>query len=273
MGIACVFPLLLSAAWLLRPRICQIKEIGRGRWWFAIGVVGIALVLTDGRESIGATVLGIVLIAFWSGKLKRLALPGIAMALILFLMPAVQAHIADTLTFKEGSAEYHLGFLESGWNEAPKLIVGRGLGEAGGWAFSLAGVNSDVGENSYFELMAQAGLLSVVLMVGFLVAASKQALWYSKRVHERLISAALVAVAANIAVRCAFAIFSGSLFGVIPMASFLFFCGAAFTTLQRAGLKQGLVLREIYFSKDGTGARIRDRAVALPVGRIVRVVQ
>jgi len=53
--------------------------------------------------------------------------------------------------------------------------------------------------------------------------------------------------------------FSPSLFGVVPMASFLFLCGAAFTSMQRMGLRPGLVLRPV---------RKVDRALAPAYGYI-----
>ncbi len=253
MGIACVFPLLLCLAWLLQEKNSALGA-KRRRWWMALTAIGVGLLLTNGRESIAATLLGLVLLAAWAGKAKSLVVPALVAVTAVLTIPSVWGHIMDTVTFREGSAQYHLGYLQSGWNEAPKLMVGKGLGEAGGWGASLAGVESDVGENSYFELMGQAGLLSVVLLVGFLVAIHKQARWFSGRIPDKLIAAALAATAANIAGRLVMAVFSPSFFAVIPMASFFFLCGAMFTTLQRLGLKPGMVFRPAaLYARDGLG--------------------
>lgn len=254
MGISCVFPLLLSAAWLLRDKH---GKAGRSRrsWWIAFLVVGIALLLTNGRESIAVVLLGVMLLASWSGKAGSLIVPAAIAATAVLAIPAVWQHITDTVTFQEGSASTHLELLQSSWKSAPKLLLGKGLGEAGGWAASLAGVESEVGENTYFELMGQTGLLSVVLLVGFLAAMYKQARWSAKRIPDRLISAALAAAAANVAGRLVMAMFSPSFFAVIPMASFFFVCGAGFTTIERLGLKPGMVFRSALVY--GTGNRQR----------------
>jgi hypothetical protein len=203
-------------------------------------------------------VLGAALLVWWSGKAKEFVAPAVFVVVMLLLIPQVWTNLVDTVTFREDSAAEHLQFLQSGWNEAPKLLVGKGLGESGGWAYSLAGVESEVGENSYFELMGQAGLLSVIFLAGFLIAGCWWALWYARKIPDRLISAAMFAAAANIASRAVLAMFSPSLFGVVPMASFLFFCGAAFTSMQRVGLRPGLVLRPV---------RKVDPAAALAYGR------
>ncbi|MGC2697142.1 MAG: hypothetical protein WA738_15255 [Candidatus Angelobacter sp.] len=245
MAISCVFPLLLCAAWLLNDKN-SIAALSRRKWWIAFTVVGIGLFLTNGRESIAVAVLGVLLLAHWAGKASSLIIPTVVAAVAVLAIPAVWAHITDTVTFQEGSASSHLAFLQSGWESAPKLLMGKGLGEAGGWAGSLAGVESDVGENSYFELMGQAGLLSVFLLVGFLVAMYKHARWCSQRIPDRVISAVLAAAAANIAGRIVMAVFSPSFFAVIPMASFFFLCGATFTTIQRLGLKPGTVFRPAF---------------------------
>ena len=256
MGIACVFPLLLCLAWLLQDKNFA-SSAKRRRWWMALIAIGIGLLLTNGRESIAATLLGLVLLASWAGKAKSLVVPALVVVTAVLTIPSVWGLIMDTVTFREGSASTHLQFLQSGWESAPKLLMGKGLGEAGGWAGSLAGVESDVGENSYFELMGQAGLLSVVLLVGFLVAIHKQARWFAKRIPDKLISAALVATAANIAGRLVMAVFSPSFFAVIPMASFFFLCGAMFTTLQRLGLKPGMVFRPAALYARGGFGRLR----------------
>ena len=211
-----------------------------------MSVIGVGLLLTNGRESIAVALLGAVLLASWAGKANSLILPAIAAGVAIIAIPEVWAHINDTVTFQEGSASTHLAFLHSGWENAPRLLMGKGLGEAGGWAGSLAGVESDVGENSYFELMGQAGLPSVLLLLGFLAGVYRQARWFSQRVPDKLLSAVLAAAAANIAGRIVMAVFSPSFFAVIPMASFFFLCGATFTTIQRLGLKPGMVFRPVF---------------------------
>ncbi|HEY7404735.1 MAG TPA: hypothetical protein VIB39_14520 [Candidatus Angelobacter sp.] len=245
MGIACVFPLLLCLAWLLWRK--RNGDAGKSnlKWILAAAVLSLALLLTIGRESIGAALLGAALLVWWSGKAKGFVAAGVVAVFMLMLLPQFWTNFVDTVTFRESSAAEHLQFLQSGWNEAPKLLAGKGLGEAGGWAYSLAGVESEVGENSYFELMSQAGLLAVIFLVGFLIASGSWALWYARKIPDPLISAALYAAAANIAARAVLAMFSPSLFGVVPMASFLFLCGAAFTSMQKMGLRPGLVLRPV----------------------------
>ncbi len=245
MGIACVFPLLLCMAWLLWRKRNLDDRKSRLKWLLAATILSAALLLTIGRESIGAAVLGAALLVWWSGKAKEFAAPAVFAVFMLMLVPQFWTNLVDTVTFRESSAAEHLQFLQTGWDQGPKLIAGKGLGESGGWAYSLAGVESEVGENSYFELMGQAGLLAVIFLAGFLIAGSRWALWYARKVPDRLISAAMFAAAANIAARAVLAMFSPSLFGVVPMASFLFLCGAAFTSMQRMGLRPGLVLRPV----------------------------
>lgn len=251
MGIASVFPLLLCIAWLCRkgPRAGSSFL-----WWLAAGLIAAALLLTVGRESIGAAVLGTALLTWWSGRSRRLAVPIVATVIALLLLPQVWAYISATLTFQEGSAATHLRFLYSGWNQLPKMLLGKGLGEAGGWAFSLAGVQSEVGESSYFDLMAQTGVLSVILLLGFLLTTARAAFALAKKFPEPLISATLLAVAAHLVSRSALAIFSPSLFGVVPLASFFFLCGAAFTTLQHMAAQPRIVARRVLVLRPDTGS-------------------
>ncbi|HKV95670.1 MAG TPA: hypothetical protein VJW20_24205 [Candidatus Angelobacter sp.] len=242
MGIACVFPLLVCAAYLFGG----FSGFKRRKWWIACWIIAIALLLTNGRESIAVALLGIALVGLWTGKAKSLLIPAILAAIVVLSIPAVWSHITDTVTFKEGSASTHLQVLYSGWESAPKLLIGKGLGEEGGWAKSLAGVDSEVGEDSYFELMGQAGLMSVLLLVGFLFALHKQGLWFAKKIPDKFISAVFLAVAANIIGRIIMAVFSPSIFAVVPMASFFFACGTSFTTMDRLGLRPGRVFRRVF---------------------------
>jgi hypothetical protein len=204
-----------------------------------------ALILTIGRESIGATGLGVLVLFWFEEKLRHSALPLIMVGVALLLLPQVWTYVADTINFREASAATHLRYLYSGWQQLPDMLVGKGLGEAGGWAFSLAGVQSEVGENSYFELMSQTGILSVVLMAGFLFTLIRSALYYSRKFSDPLISAAFVAAASHILARCLAGTFSPSLFAVIPLASFFFFCGAGFTAVQRAVANPVVVAKRI----------------------------
>lgn len=245
MGIACVFPLLLCVAWLLGRKRGDLVRKSRLQWFLAVVILSVTLLLTIGRESIGVVLFGAALLVWWAGKTKNLVMPAVFATILLMLTPQARSNFVDTVTFRESSAAEHLQFLQSGWNAAPELLLGKGLGESGGWAYSLAGVESEVGENSYLELMSQAGLLAVVLLAGFLIFSCRRSLWYAKRVHDPLMAAAFYAVAANIAARAVMAMFSPSLFGVIPMASFFFLCGAAFTSMQRVGLRPGLVLCQV----------------------------
>ncbi|HET9364575.1 MAG TPA: hypothetical protein VFP71_06225, partial [Candidatus Angelobacter sp.] len=67
MGIACVFPLLLCVAWLFHKKPGEDPR-QRRMWWVAGIIIAVALVLTIGRESIGAAALGLVLLTWWCGK-------------------------------------------------------------------------------------------------------------------------------------------------------------------------------------------------------------
>lgn len=243
MGISCVFPLLVCAAYLFAGFMSGFK---RRKWWIACWIIAIALLLTNGRESIAVALLGTALLGLWTEKARSLMIPGALAAMVVLSIPAVWSHITDTFTFKEGSASTHLQFLYSGWESAPKLLMGKGLGEEGGWAKSLAGVDSEVGEDSYFELMGQAGLMSVLLLVGFLLAIYKKARWFAKRIPDGFISAVFWAIAANIVGRIIMAVFSPSIFAVVPMASFFFACGTLFTAMDRIGLRPGRAFRRVF---------------------------
>jgi hypothetical protein len=257
MGIASVFPFLVCVAWLLHNSKMRNAAGGRIVWQLTAVVIGVALVLTIGRESIGAAALGVLALLFWCGRLRQTLFVVVLACVALLFLPQVWKYVSDTVTFREASAATHLRFLHTGWEEIPSMVAGKGLGEAGGWAFSLAGVKSDVGENSYFELMSQTGLLSVILLVLFLFGVARAGLGYSYRFYDPLISAAFLAAAAHIFARCLAGIFSPSLFGVIPLASFFFFCGAGFTAVQRATAKPVAVARRVLIlkSKDGIHPR------------------
>jgi hypothetical protein len=248
MGIASVFPLLLCAAWGMRRggQRCASRLCGA-----AGALIAAALLLTIARESIAAAAFGLVLVAVWSGQARRVAVPLLAALAGLLLLPRTWEYVASTLTFQESSAALHLQFLEVGWKRLPTLLAGKGLGEAGGWAFSLAGVESEVGENSYLELMSQTGLLSVLLFCGFLGALGRQCWNLAEQLPEAWIAGGLLAAAAHILARCLAGMFSPSLFGVVPLASFFFFCGAAPGAVQRARhspflrARRVLVLRQL----------------------------
>ena len=93
-------------------------------------------------------------------------------------------------------------------------------------------------------------------------------LWYARRIPDKLVSAALLAAAANIAARAVMAVFSPSLFGVVPMASFLFFCGVAMTTMQRIGLRPGVALRPVRKMDPGKDFAYGQGIPALAVRRL-----
>jgi hypothetical protein len=249
MGIASVFPLLICVAWLARGRTAIPAHNYRIHLWTSIAVIGAALLLTIGRESIGTAVLGVVLLLWWSGKLSRMAIIVFGLALAMLLAPKIWSDAAATLTFREGSAATHLSLLESSWKKLPEMVWGMGLGEAGGWAFSLGGVDSGIGESSYFDLMAQTGMLSAVLLIGFLLSSAKLGLEHCRRLGDPLIASAFAAAAAHIVARSLLAVFSPSLFAVIPLASFFFFCGAGFTVMQRLQLRPTLVARRVLVLK------------------------
>lgn len=241
MGIAGVFPLLFCVAWLLR----NSKSGRRWIWQISAVAIGVALLLTLGRESIGAAVVSCILLLWWAGKFRGYVSAVAVVALLLLMLPQIWSFGAQTLSFREESSATHLNFLAEGWRQIPKMLVGKGLGEAGGWAYSLAGVQSDTGESSYFDLMAQTGLASVVLLLGFLFSTARQAFRESRKIFDPLITAALTAATAHIIGRSLMAVFSPSLFGVVPLASFFFFCGVVFTTLQRTRLQSTRPARRV----------------------------
>jgi hypothetical protein len=243
MGIASVFPLLICLAWTLRNPKSQLRWV----WRAGAIVTGVALLLTLGRESIGAAVVSYALLLWWAGKFRGYVSALGVLALILLMLPQIWSFGAQTLSFREESSATHLNFLVEGWRQIPQMLVGKGLGEAGGWAYSLAGVHSDTGESSYFDLMAQTGLASVLLLLGFLLSTAQRAFRESKKIFDPLISVALFASTAHLLGRSLMAVFSPSLFGVVPLASFFFFCGAAFTALQRARLAPTLSARRVLF--------------------------
>lgn len=245
MGIASVFPLLLCLALRFTERP-QANAAGFRAWlWAATGVIGLALCLTIGRESIGAAGLGALLLLWWSGRYQRAVVPALVVFGVLMVVPQVSSYIAQTVSFRESSAATHLRFLKNGWKEAPTLILGKGLGEAGGWAFSLADVRTDIGESSYFDLMAQTGFLSVLLLLGFLFSLARTALRQSRMFPDPLISAAFLAAAAHLVARSVMGVFSPSLFAVIPLASFFFLCGAALTAIGRLRQNPHLAARRV----------------------------
>ncbi len=249
MGIASVFPFLVCVAWLLRnPRLARVTG-SRVVWQLAAVVIATALLLTIGRESMGAAALGVFALLAGRGKLWQTAATAVVLGAGFLCLPQLWGYVMDTVTFREASAATHLRFLYSGWEQIPGMLFGKGLGEAGGWAFSLAGVKSEVGENSYFELMSQTGVLSAVLLLLFLLGLAKQGLEYSRKFPDPLISAVFQAAAAHIFARALMGIFSPSLFGVIPLASFFFFCGAGFTALQRSAAHPAAVARRVLVLK------------------------
>ena len=249
MGIASVFPFLVCMAWLLRNSRLPRTIPRRAAWQLAAVVIALGLVLTIGRESIAAAALGVLALLCWHGKVRQTMAAAALLCVALLFLPQVAKFVSDTVTFRESSAATHLRFLYNGWREIPQMLAGKGLGEAGGWAFSLADVKSDVGENSYFELMSQTGLLSVILLVLFLFGLAKTGLEYSRKFHDPLLSPVFLAVAAHIFARCLSGIFSPSLFGVIPLASFFFLCGAGFTAAQRTMANPVAVARRVLILK------------------------
>jgi hypothetical protein len=262
MGIASVFPVLVCAARLLRKQSTSLSAKPRRYWWIALAVMVIALSLTIGRESIGAAAIGAFLLLWWSGKLERIAVPVAGVLVLLFFLPQIWSGVTATITFREGSAATHLRFLQTGWERLPQMIWGKGLGEAGGWAVSLAGVDNGIGESSYFDLMAQTGVLSVVLLTGFLFATARLAFRHSRQLGDPLLSSAFAAASAHTIARCVMAVFSPSLFAVVPLASFFFLCGAAFTIMQRLQLKPHLVAHRVLMLRPAADTPLRSEVGA-----------
>jgi hypothetical protein len=260
MGIASVFPLLLGLAVGLRDRPLAGGHGFRWRLWIPVALVAAALLLTLGRESIAAAGLGVLVLLWWSGQFRRALVPALLAFVSVLCLPQLWTYAAQTISFRESSAALHLRFLRSGWKQIPNLLLGKGLGEAGGWAFSLAGVQTAVGESSYFDLMAQTGVLSVVLLSGFLIALAQTARKRSCAFPDPLISAALLAAAAHVLARSVVAIFSPSLFDVVPLASFFFLCGAAFTALDRGVARPALAARRVLILRSAETPHHGDRS-------------
>jgi hypothetical protein len=227
MALASVFPLVLGVAYWL-PRKYDNSSIPL--WIKASAIfIGLALLLTLGRESIVVALCSLLLVSHLRKKASTTFLLAGSGAMLVLLLPFVAGTIWQSLTFQEDTAATHLSFFTQNFAETSKFLLGRGLGEAGGWAFSLAGIESSVGESSYYELMAQTGMLSVLLMVGFLSSIAARAFRLSELVPERLSAAAMIAIAATIVCRMAGAFFSPSLFAFIPMAILYYIAGAAFS--------------------------------------------
>src|SRR5262245_13909602 len=100
MGIASGFSLLVCTAAYLRRSFSQNVR----NFWLPPGaIIAVALVLTIGRESIGAAGFG-VLVLFWlEGKLRHSALPLIMVGVAFLLLPQVWNYVADTINFREAS--------------------------------------------------------------------------------------------------------------------------------------------------------------------------
>lgn len=255
LGLASVFPLLLGLALVSRNRPRAISPGSRWLLWAATTVIAIGLLLTIGRESIAAAILGALALLWWTGQLRRALAPALMVLVVLSLTPQVWHYVDQTITFKESSAAMHLNLLQSGWKQIPNLLLGKGLGEAGVWALSIAGAHPDTGENSYLELMEQTGILGVVLLCGFLFTLARSALQRSRTFPDPLISCALLAAAAHILARSATAVFSPSLFGVVPLASFFFLCGALFTTIDHVTARPHVTARRILILRQVEAAR------------------
>jgi hypothetical protein len=104
-----------------------------------------------------------------------------------------------------------------------QYLLGRGIGQAGGYA-NLEGVSAEgVGENSYMALMGQVGLLSVVLFLGFL-GSTVVTLARGATAQQNILAAALAAALFG---RCCGALFSESIFGFTGTAPLFLFAGLA----------------------------------------------
>jgi hypothetical protein len=254
MGIATVLPLLVAAGMWIRPR--QDTSPVAMRWKISASIMMVALLLTIGRESIAAAIGGILLIAWFRDRLSGLLVPASLCVAILLSSAELLTNLWQTVTFQESSAATHLDFLQANLGLTGELWMGKGLGEAGGWAVSLMGVESQVGESSYFELMAQTGIVSVVLMLGFLIAITMRTFRLAARISEPLMQSFCLALSVSLMVRMVLTLMSPSLFAVVPMASLFFLAGAAFTAIPspiEVTARRVLVLQQVPASVEAAG--------------------
>jgi hypothetical protein len=205
--------------------VAALVASGRRRWLPLLVLFMGALALSVHRESILATLLALGLLA-WIRRDQHARLGSIALWVVfggLVLSTLGSELLTNTVTGQESSASVRTQFMQEAVENLDQYWLGRGIGQAGGYA-NLEGVSAEgVGENSYMALMGQAGILSVLLFVGFFGTAIV-ALARGATTHQNLLAAALAAALFG---RCCGALFSESIFGFTGTAPLFLFAGLA----------------------------------------------
>ena len=226
LGQASVVPIVYVAA---------LVASGRRRWLPLLTLFMGTLALSVHRESILATLLALGLLT-WTRRDQHARLGSLALWVLfggLVLGALGSELLTNTLTGQESSASVRTQFLEDAVENLDQYWLGRGIGQAGGFAVGEGIQAEGVGENSYMALIGQAGLLSLVLFLGFLATAIA-ALRRGTMGHDSLFAAA---IAAALFGRCCGALFSESLFGFTGTAPLFLFAGLAMRTVTFAALE------------------------------------
>jgi hypothetical protein len=205
--------------------VAALVASGRRRWLPLLALFMGALALSVHRESIFATLLALGLLAWirreHHARIGSLALWAIFGGLVLSTLGSEL--LTNTVTGQESSASVRTQFMQEAIENLDQYLLGRGIGQAGGYAH-LEGVSAEgVGENSYMALMGQAGLLSVLLFLGFL-GATVVTLVRGATAQQNILAAALAAALFG---RACGALFSESIFGFTGTAPLFLFAGLA----------------------------------------------
>ncbi|MCA2966818.1 MAG: hypothetical protein ACK58M_18140 [Acidobacteriota bacterium] len=209
--------------------VASLAASGRRRWLPLLTLFMSALALSIHRESILATLLALGLLT-WIRRDHNARLGSFALSLLFgtLIFTTLGAElITNTLTGQESSASVRTQFLEEAIDNLDQYWFGRGIGQAGGFAIGEGVQAEGVGENSYMALMGQTGLLSLLLLLGFLAAAILT-LTRGAAATGSLLAAA---IAAALFGRGCGALFSESLFGFTGTAPLFLFAGLALRTI------------------------------------------
>lgn len=209
--------------------VAALVASGRRQWLPLLALFMGALALSVHRESIFATLLALGLLA-WIRRDHHARIGSVALWLLfggLVLSTLGSELLTNTVTGQESSASVRTQFLQEAAENLDQYWLGRGIGQAGGFASGEGVVAEGVGENSYMALMGQAGLLSVLLFLGFLGST----VFTLARGAISLDNVFAAAVAAALFGRCCGAMFSESIFGFTGTAPLFLFAGLAMRTI------------------------------------------
>lgn len=205
--------------------VAALVASGRRNWLPLLALFMGTLALSVHRESIFATLLALGLLA-WLRRDHHARIGSLALWILfggLVLSTLGFELLTNTVTGQESSASVRTQFMQEAIENLDQYWLGRGIGQAGGFA-NLEGVSAEgVGENSYMALMGQAGLLSVLLFLGFLGSAVVTL----ARGAAALQNVFVAAIAAALFGRCCGALFSESIFGFTGTAPLFLFAGLA----------------------------------------------